>query len=123
MDELLSQMQRLQAELAQAEAATAREGVVGTSGGGAVRISLSGEFSFDAVAIDPAVVAAGDPTVIEDLVLAALRDGAARLRELRQRAMGDAVGNVLGSLFGAGGDGFAAGELRGGEDSPPAAAN
>jgi DNA-binding YbaB/EbfC family protein len=100
MDELLAQMQKLQSELAEAEAAASSRSVEGSAGGGAVRIGISGEFSFDSVKIDPAVLGQGDVTLLEDLVLAALRDGADRLLELRRQAMGDAVGHALGSLFG-----------------------
>ncbi|HVB06116.1 MAG TPA: YbaB/EbfC family nucleoid-associated protein [Acidimicrobiales bacterium] len=100
LDELLAQMQQLQSELAQAEADTANRSVTGSAGGRAVRIELSGEFSVDSVKIDPAVVAGGDVALLEDLILAALRDGAAQLLELRKQLMGDAVGHALGGLFG-----------------------
>jgi nucleoid-associated protein EbfC len=111
MDELLAQMQRLQSELADAEAAASERAAVGSSGGGLVRVEISGDFSFDAVHIDPSV-AQGDVALLEDLVLAALRDGAAQLIAARDQAMGDAVGHALGSLFGGEGLGL------GGADEP-----
>jgi nucleoid-associated protein EbfC len=99
LEELLAQMQQLQSDLADAEAKTAGQTIVGRSGGGAVRVELSGEFSFDAVKIDPDVVAAGDVSMLEDLVLAAIRDGVSQLLEARNRAMGSAVNNALSTLF------------------------
>lgn len=97
---IFEEMQRLQQQLAEAEAASSASEVEGTSGGGAVRITASGEFSFNKVTIDPQVVAAGDVAMLEDLILAALRDATAKLIELRRNAMGQAVGGALSAMLG-----------------------
>lgn len=99
---IFEEMQRLQEQLAQAEAASSASEVEGTSGGGAVRITASGEFSFDNVSIDPQVVVAGDVSMLEDLILAALRDATTKLIELRKSAMGQAVGGALSAMLGGG---------------------
>ena len=80
--------------------------------------SSSGEFSFDSVKIDPAVLADGDVSLLEDLVLAALRDGAAQLLELRKQAMGEAVGNAPSGLLEPGALGLALEEPEGPEEEP-----
>jgi len=97
---IFQEMQRLQEQLAQAEAASSSTEVEGSSGGGAVLITASGEFSFNNVTIDPAVVLDGDVAMIEDLVLAALRDATAKLIEVRRSAMGQAVGGALSTMLG-----------------------
>lgn len=99
---IFEEMQRLQQQLAEAEAASSASEVEGDAGGGAVRITASGEFSFNKVTIDPIVVAAGDVSMLEDLVLAALRDATAKLIELRRAAMGQAVGGALSAMLGGG---------------------
>ena len=99
-DELLAQMGMLQRNLSAAEERIGHEAVEGSAGGGAVVVRASGELSFDSVRIDPAVLDAGDVTVLEDLVLAAVRDAAAKLTGLRREAMGAAVSGALGGLFG-----------------------
>ena len=106
-EELLSQMGMLQQHLSAAEATIGHEVVEGSAGGGAVVVRASGELSFDAVRIDPAVLDEGDVSVLEDLVLAAVRDAAAKLQAVRREAMGAAVSGALGGLFGALGDPFA----------------
>ena len=105
-DELLSQMGMLQQQLSDAEERIGHEAVEGSAGGGAVVVRASGELSFDAVRIDPAVVEAGDVAVLEDLVLAAVRDAASKLAQVRREAMGAAVSGALGGLFGSIGAGF-----------------
>lgn len=99
-DDLLAQMGMLQQHLSAAEQSVDAVVVEGSAGGGAVVIRASGELSFDAVVIDPAVLETGDVSVLEDLVLAAVRDAAAKLRAVRQEAMGAAVSGALGGLFG-----------------------
>lgn len=97
---MFEEMQRLQRQLAEAEAEAGGTTVVGTAGGSSVRISVSGEFSFEKVEIDPVVVQGGDTALIEDLVLAAVRDASSKLIEVRRRAMGQAVGGALSALLG-----------------------
>jgi nucleoid-associated protein EbfC len=100
LGELLAQMQRLQDNVAEAEAATSTRSVEGSAADGAVRVRASGEYSFDAVTIDPSILEGGDVSLIEDLVLAAIRDTVTRLTEVRRAAMGDAVHNALAGLLG-----------------------
>ncbi len=90
--DLLAQMQELQQRLADAEAVAGAGGVEGTSGGGAVRIRASGDFSFTSVEIDPAVVDPGDVQLLEDLVLAAIRDAYGKAG--RRAPQGDGNGGV-----------------------------
>lgn len=98
--DLFARLQSLQGELASAQAAAGSRVVAGSSAGGAVRIEATGELSFTAVHLDPSVVDPTDPSLLEDLVLAALRDLATKLEVVRRDAMGSAVTSALGGLFG-----------------------
>jgi nucleoid-associated protein EbfC len=97
---IFAEMQRLQEQLAEAEATSRTMEVEGTAGGGAVRITVAGEFSFSSVTIDKEVVDANDVSILEDLVLAALRDATSKLLEVRKAAMGQAVGGALSAMLG-----------------------
>ncbi len=91
---LLEQAQHMMAAAAEAAEAT----VEGSSGGGAVRIQMNGRMEFSSVTIDPAVVDPDDVDMLEDLVLAALRDAATKVADNAgpsSMGLGD-----LGSLFG-----------------------
>jgi DNA-binding YbaB/EbfC family protein len=96
---IFAEMQRLQEQLAEAEATSQSTEVEGSAGGGAVRVKVSGEFSFNNVTIDAAVVDPADVSILEDLVLAALRDAASKLIEVRKAAMGQAVGGALSAML------------------------
>lgn len=97
---LFQGLERIQRQLAEAEAATAQEAVIGTAGGDAVRIHVSGDFIFTAVEIAPAALAGGDVGLLEDLVLAALHDAVSKLMTARNAAMGSVVTDAFGALFG-----------------------
>ncbi|MDA8290552.1 MAG: YbaB/EbfC family nucleoid-associated protein [Actinomycetota bacterium] len=99
LGELLAQMHDLQETLALAEAEAGSQRVVGTAAGGAVRVTASGELSFDSVEIDPSVVDPSDVALLEDLVLAAVRDAAAQLVAVRREAMGSVVQRALSGLL------------------------
>lgn len=71
----------------------------GVAGGGAVRIRATGGMVYEAVELRPDVLDDGDPELVADLVLAALRDLAAKQLAAQTEAMGGMPD--LGSLGGA----------------------
>jgi DNA-binding YbaB/EbfC family protein len=100
MNALLQQAMAMQQQLLAAQAEAAAQTVEGSAAGGLVTVTLSGGGEALAVGIDPEVVDPDDVELLEDLVLAALRDALAKVQELQQRAMG---GLGLGGAGGVGG--------------------
>lgn len=103
-------LESAQQMMAEAQAAADRV-VEGVAGGGLVKILVDGHFTFHGVHIDPSAVDSDDLSLLEDLVLAALRDAASQLQEGQQGALGgvDLGGLDLGGL---------GGMLGGGDDTP-----
>ncbi len=97
---LLEQAQAMQAQVEAAQAAQAEQVVTGTSGGGKVAIQMTGAGAFQSVSIDASVVDPDDAEMLEDLVLAALRDAAAQVMELQAETMDNVGLPDLGGLFG-----------------------
>ena len=95
---LLQAAQDMQAELANAQAQAAETLVEGVSGGGAVRIEATAGLEFRAVHLRPDAVDPEDVEMLEDLVLAALRDVVTQANQVQVDALGD-----LGDLGGLGG--------------------
>jgi DNA-binding YbaB/EbfC family protein len=92
---LMEQASQMQQQMAEAQAAAATTILEGVSGGGAVKVTVTGTGEFQAVSIDPGAVDPDDVTMLEDLVLAALHDATARIQELQAGAMGG-IGDMLG---------------------------
>ncbi len=85
---LLERAQAMQQQLVQAQAEAAEQVVEGQSGGGVVKVRVTGAMKLESVAIDPEVVDPDDIGMLEDLVLAATNDALARASELNQSLLG-----------------------------------
>lgn len=87
MNDLLAQAMKMQEHLAAAQQNAASTTVEGVSGGGVVKITATGTLEFQSVRIDPNVVDRNDVAMLEDLILAAIHDAAAKAAALTQDAM------------------------------------
>ena len=101
---LLAQALELQQRLLESQAEAAEQTVEGTAGGGKVTVTMTGSGEVTAVRIDPSVVDPADVELLEDLVLAALRDATSRAAAAAEERLGaDMLGGGLGDLLGGGG--------------------
>jgi DNA-binding YbaB/EbfC family protein len=100
MNALLKQAQKMQEQLLQARAAAEEAEIEGQAGGGMVKIKVNGAMEFLSVSIDPAAVDPEDVGMLEDLVLAAIRDAVSKTSELSEKAMGGIDLGGLGGLLG-----------------------
>ena len=97
---LLEQAQAMQQQLMEAQAKAAEEVVEGESGGGVVKIRVTGGLEFQSVKIDPKAVDPDDVELLEDLVLAAINDAMRKASDMQQEAMNDMRGGIDLSLSG-----------------------
>jgi len=97
---LLQQAQAMQEQMAAAQEAQSEEVVEGSASGGLVKVKMKGSGEFVSVSIDPGAVDSDDLEMLEDLVLAALRDAAAQVMQLQQESMGGLDLPDLGGLGG-----------------------
>lgn len=96
MKKMMKQVQKMQAELVRAQEELADEVVEGSSGGGAVKIVLSGSGEALEVKIDPSAIDADDPSLLEDLVLAAFNEALKAQQELTKERLGGLTGGLPG---------------------------
>ena len=81
----LAQLQKIQEEL---ETLT----VEGTAGGGAVKVTMTGKQIVESVSIDPD--AAEEVELLQDMVLAAVNDAAAKAQEMAAQKMAVVTGGM-----------------------------
>lgn len=74
--------------------------VEGSAGGGLVKVEVDGHFDFKSVSISAGAVDPDDVSLLEDLVLAALRDAAQQLQSGQSGALGGLDLGGLGGLLG-----------------------
>ncbi|GAA1919255.1 YbaB/EbfC family nucleoid-associated protein [Streptantibioticus ferralitis] len=88
MQQLLKQAQKMQQDLAEAQAELAEAEVEGTAGGGLVKATVSGAGELRGLAIDPKAVDPEDTETLADLILAAVRDANGAAQQLQQERLG-----------------------------------
>ena len=96
MQQLMKQAQKMQEQMLQAQAQLAEQTVTGTAGGGLVTATVTGAGDVVGLKIDPKAVDPDDVETLEDLVLAALRDGASAAADLQGETMGPVTGGLGG---------------------------
>jgi nucleoid-associated protein EbfC len=104
VNQMMKQVQKMQADMAAAQDALAEATVEGSAGGGMVKVVVTGAGEVQSVRIAPEVVDPEDVEMLEDLVLAAVGDGLRRAQELAAEKMGGVTGDIdlggLGNLLG-----------------------
>ncbi|HTL97696.1 MAG TPA: YbaB/EbfC family nucleoid-associated protein [Holophagaceae bacterium] len=88
---LMRQAQAMQAKLAEAQANLR---IDGTAGGGSVKLTLNGAKEVVAVKISKDAMDPEDPSMLEDLIAAAFKDGAAKVDEAMKSEMGGMGGGM-----------------------------
>ena len=101
MQQLMKQAQKMQEQLAEAQAELADTEVDGTAGGGLVSARVTGSGELLAVTIDPKAIDPDDVETLQDLIVAAVRDATRKAGELAAEKMGPVTGG-LGGLSGLG---------------------
>lgn len=90
--DLLKNIQGLQAKMGEMQEKLRAVRVTGSAGGGMVTVELNGQLGVEKVTISPEAVDLSDIRMLEDLVLAAVSDAHARLKEKLRDEMTHATG-------------------------------
>lgn len=96
---MMAHMQRLQGELARAQAELAEETVEASAGGGAVRVVMSGTQECKAVIIEPYLLQDGDEEMLQDLILLAVNQALHDSQALAAKRLGPLTGGFGGTEF------------------------
>ena len=100
INNLMEQAQAMQQQLAAVQAEQARQTITGSAGGGKVTVEATGGGEYRKVTIAPDAVDPDDVELLEELVLAAVRDASTQIAELQSNAMGSLQLPDMGGLGG-----------------------
>jgi DNA-binding YbaB/EbfC family protein len=92
----MQQAQKMQQQLAEAQAALAEAEVTGAAGGGLVTVTMAGSGEVRAVKIDPKAVDPDDVETLEDLVVAAFTAASENMRKVAEEKMGPLTAGLGG---------------------------
>jgi len=99
MQQMMRQVQQMQAEMAKAQEALKHETVEASAGGGMVTVVFTGDLELKSLTIDPQAVDPEDAELLQDMVAAAVNEGLRAAQELAAKRMGGLTGGMdLGGL-------------------------
>lgn len=100
MGSLLKQAQEMQRELDRVRSELRAKTIEGSAGGGLVRVWVTGDRQVTKLEISPEAFKGGDRAQLEELVLAALRDGIGKASRLAEESLAKVTGGMnLPGLF------------------------
>jgi DNA-binding YbaB/EbfC family protein len=91
---MMQQIQRLQQQMAEAQERLAVETVQATAGGGAIRVTMTGDQKCQAVEIAPDLLQQADAEMLQDLIMTAVNLALDQSRQLQQKVMGPLAGGL-----------------------------
>jgi DNA-binding YbaB/EbfC family protein len=104
--DMMARLSQMQEQLAKAQEDMENRVAAATSGGGAVKVEVTGGYRVKSLAIDPDVVDPDDMGMLEDLVIAAMNEALQQVQAFQAEQFSGLTGglNITG-LPGAGGGG------------------
>jgi len=96
MNQMMKQVQKMQADMMAAQETLKDEEVEASAGGGMVTVKVSGDMVVKAITIDPEAIDPEDPELLQDMVLAAVNEGLRASQELAASKMSGLTGGLGG---------------------------
>ena len=103
MNQMLKQVQKMQADMVATQDALAAETVEASAGGGVVKATVTGMGALESVTIDPSAIDPDDLEMLQDLIVAAVNEAMRQAQELQASRFGGITGALppgLGNLLG-----------------------
>lgn len=88
MQNMIRQAQKMQQEMQRKQEELANTEIIGASGGGMVEVVITGTNEIKAVRIKPEAVDPDDVEMLEDLIMAAIKDAQSKAKQMNKDALG-----------------------------------
>lgn len=96
---MMQQIKKLQEQMAAAQEALTQETVTASVGGGAVKVTMTGDQHCREIIIDPEMLRDADAEMLQDLILSGVNAALDQSRELAAERMGPLAGGLSGMGF------------------------
>lgn len=94
LGEMMKQVQAMQSRMTEMQAKLEQATVTGQSGGGLVKVTLSGKGAMSSVVIDPSLLKPEEKDILEDLLVAAHSDAKAKSEAMMAEEMKAMTGGM-----------------------------
>ena len=96
MQQMLKQVQKMQADMVAAQEQLKNEEVEASAGGGMVTVKATGALEITEIKISPEAIDPNDPELLADMVLAAVNEALRSAQQLVETKLGGAMGGMQG---------------------------
>jgi DNA-binding YbaB/EbfC family protein len=94
MNQLMKQAQKMQQEMLRSQQELESKVFAITTGGGVVKLEMTGKYEVRSLTIDPEAVSPDDVEMLQDLILAALKEAHAQVAMASEEIMGKVTGGM-----------------------------
>ncbi|MEK6773182.1 MAG: YbaB/EbfC family nucleoid-associated protein [Bdellovibrionota bacterium] len=94
MAQLMKQANQMQMKMKKVQDEMSKREFEGTSGGGAVKVKVTGEHVVVSLSIDPEVMKSGDVEILQDMILTATNDAMKVAKETNSKEMEKITGGM-----------------------------
>ena len=94
MKNMMKQAQKMQADMARVQKELEEKEVESTSGGGVVRVVVSGKLELKKLEIDQDAIDPEDKEILEDMILGAVNEGMRKAQEMASSEMQKVTGGL-----------------------------
>jgi DNA-binding YbaB/EbfC family protein len=94
IQQMMKQAQQMQKKMAAVQEKIAEAEFEGTSGGGMIKLVITGKGDMKNIKIDPSLIDPSDPEMLEDLIVAAFNDAKKKADAASSDAMSGAMGGM-----------------------------
>ncbi|UCC45059.1 MAG: YbaB/EbfC family nucleoid-associated protein [Candidatus Zixiibacteriota bacterium] len=94
LGDMMKQVQKMQAKMAEMQAELEKAEVEGSAGGGMVKVVTNGKNEIVSITIDPEVVNRDEIEMLQDLVVAAVNQAREKAQELQSEQMSSLTGGL-----------------------------
>ncbi|PWB74785.1 YbaB/EbfC family nucleoid-associated protein [candidate division GN15 bacterium] len=94
LGDMMKQVQKMQAKMAEMQAQLEQAQVEGSAGGGMVKVVANGKHEIISITIDPEVVDKNDVEMLQDLVVAAVNAAHQKVRDMQAEQMSQLTGGM-----------------------------
>lgn len=93
---MMQQIKKLQEQMEQAQAELAVDTTTATVGGGAIKVTMTGDQRCKAIEIDPELLKDADAEMLQDMLLSAVNMALDQSRKMQEERMGPLAGGLGG---------------------------
>lgn len=94
IQQMMKQAQKMQSKMAQVQEDLKAESIETSAGGGAVKVTISGDLAVKSISIDPSLLDPEEIEMVQDILTAAVNEAIRSAQELGAQRMSEVTGGM-----------------------------